>query len=478
MATFFFYDLETSGFNPREARVMQFAGQRTDLSLQPIGEPHNYLIRMSEDVLPEPDAVLITSITPQATIAEGIHEVEFLRLFHEQVATPDTIFVGYNTVRFDDEFMRYLHYRNFFDPYEWQWQNRKSRWDLLDMVRMTRALRPEGIEWPFDAAGKATNRLELIASLNKLDHASAHDALSDVGATIAVAQLIRTHQPKLFDFLLNARQKNEVAKLVMQGQPFVYTSGKYDSEFEKTTVVGVLAEHPTTQGALVFDLRYDPEPFLKLDPAALAEAMRWRKDNSGPRLPVKTLKFNRCPAVAPLSVLDAASQERLKLSPTTYLENHKKLMQIQDQLAGAVIQAIRLMDAGQQARLLENELEVDARLYEGFFDESDRTKMSVVRAASVDDLSSLNTDFTDDRLTALMPLYKARNFPKSLTDEERKTWETFCERKLMSGGTESRMAKFFGRLAQLDEQSHLTEKQRYLLEELQLYAQSIMPASQ
>jgi exodeoxyribonuclease I len=118
-----------------------------------------------------------------------MHEAEFLRLFHREVATPQTVFVGYNTVRFDDEFMRFLHYRNFHDPYEWQWQNDKSRWDLLDVARMTRALRPEGIEWPFDAKVKPTNRLELLSSLNKLDHANAHDALSDVQATIALAQL-------------------------------------------------------------------------------------------------------------------------------------------------------------------------------------------------------------------------------------------------------------------------------------------------
>ncbi|HZM64600.1 MAG TPA: exodeoxyribonuclease I, partial [Candidatus Saccharimonadales bacterium] len=176
-ASFFFYDLETSGFNPREARIMQFAGQRTDLELRPIGEPVNELIKMTADILPDPDAVLITAITPQQTLADGYTEAEFLHRFTEQVATPGTIFVGYNTVRFDDEFMRALHYRNFYDPYEWQWQDDRSRWDLLDVVRMTRALRPDGIAWPFDIHGKPTNRLELLTGLNKLNHEAAHDAL-------------------------------------------------------------------------------------------------------------------------------------------------------------------------------------------------------------------------------------------------------------------------------------------------------------
>lgn len=243
-ASFFFYDLETSGFNPREARVMQFAGQRTDLNLKPIGEPHDHFIKITEDVLPDPDAVLLTGITPQQTIAEGITEAAFLKIFQNEIATPDTIFLGYNTVRFDDEFMRYLLWRNFYDAYEWQWQNGRSRWDLLDVVRMTRALRPEGIAWPFDSDGNPANRLELLTSLNKLYHANAHNALSDVHATIELARLLRNKQPKLFDFLLDMRDKNNIAKLVDTGQPFVYSSGKYPSEFHKTTVAVKLADHP------------------------------------------------------------------------------------------------------------------------------------------------------------------------------------------------------------------------------------------
>jgi exodeoxyribonuclease I len=475
--SFFFYDLETSGFNPKEARIMQFAGQRTDLQLKPIGEPHNYFIRMTDDVLPEPDAVLITGITPQKTIADGLHEAEFLKLFHEEIATPDTIFVGYNTVRFDDEFMRYTLYRNFYDPYEWQWQNGRSRWDILDVVRMTRALRPEGIEWPFDAKGNPTNRLELLTQLNKLDHFNAHDAMSDVHATIAVARLIRSKQPKLFDFLLTTRGKEAVANLAMSQQPFVYTSGKYASEFEKTTVVGTLAEHPQGQGVLVFDLRYDPEPFLKLEPPALVEAMKKRKDDPGPRLPVKTLKFNRCPAVAPLGVLDEASQERLKLAPQTYLAHFEKLKKVQQELTTGIIEALKIMDKKFQARLLEDEAEVDARLYEGFFDSQDKSKMSVVRAADANELGSLDVTFRDGRLDALLPLYKARNYPKTLTADERAIWEQFRERKLLGGGDESRAAKFFKRLAELAEQPNLTGAQQYLLEELQLYGQSILPTS-
>jgi exodeoxyribonuclease-1 len=472
-ATLYFYDLETSGFNPREARIMQFGGQRTDLNLKPVGEPHTYYVKLTEDVLPDPDAILVTGITPQKTLSEGLSEPEFLRLFHEQIATPDTVFVGFNSIRFDDEFMRYLHYRNFYDPYEWQWTEGKSRWDLLDLVRMTRALRPDGIKWPSDSSGKPTNRLELLTSVNKLEHTSAHDALSDVQASIALARLIRNKQPKLFDFLFTLRDKKRVSEMVYGGTPFLYTSGKYDSEWEKTTAVGVLAEHPTQQAALVFDLRYDPEEFAKLSVGQLAEAWRRRRDEPGPRLPVKTLKFNRCPAIAPLSVLDKASEERLQLSPLAISQNHEKLLK--SSLAKNVLKALELLDKKQQARLLEDEADVDTRLYEDFFSNQDRTKMSMVRAAEASELADLSVAFADQRLQALLPLYKARHFSHTLNGEERAIWERFRERKLLLGKEDGRLGKYFARLGELNAQKGLTNEQRYILEELQLYGQTLMP---
>ncbi len=474
-ASFFFYDLETSGFNPREARIMQFAGQRTDLDLKPMGDPVNLLIKMTEDILPDPDAVLITGITPQQTLADGLTEAEFLQEFTNIVAAPGTIFVGYNTVRFDDEFMRFLHYRNFYDPYEWQWQNGRSRWDILDVVRMTRALRPDDIQWPFDVHGKPTNRLELLTALNKLNHEAAHDALSDVQATIEVARLIRGKQSKLFDYLLSMRDKKAVAALVEKNEPFVYTSGRYPSEFEKTTIAVQICPHPRRSGvAFVYDLRHDPAVFQNLTPAELAEKWRWKRDSDEPRLPVKKLQYNHCPAVAPLGVLDDASRQRLKLDLDAVRSNWSKLRNIPD-LAYRLCQADELLEQKQQTSLVSTEKDVDARLYDGFLSETDRQSLRVVRAAKPEELSDLGLHFNDQRLEALLPLYKARNFPKTLSGDERAVWDRYRTQKLLGGGSAGRLAKFMYRLQEIATAGNLTSYQEYLLEELKLYAESIAP---
>ncbi len=478
--TFFFYDLETSGFSPREQRIMQFAGQRTDMYLNPIGEPYNVLIKLTEDILPDPDAVLLTGITPQMTLSEGISEAAFLKLFHEEIATPDTIFVGYNTIRFDDEFMRFLHYRNYYDAYEWHWADNRGRWDMLDVVRMTRALRPDGIKWPFDSSGKPSNRLELLTSVNKLDHAHAHDALSDVNATIAIAKLIQDKQPKLFAHLLKMRSKKAVETFVSSSRPFVYTSGKYAAEYEKTTVVTAVCEDQHGSGSVVFDLRYDPSDYLELAPGEIAK--RWKhfckeRPCPHPRIPLKTLQFNRCPALAPLGVLNEENRQRLQVD-LAKIQKHHQIIQGNPDFCKRVREAVLLLDKEQQMRLMQDSLDVDARLYDNFVGPKDKQAMRVVRAASIAQLSEPLPAFEDERLQALLPLYKARNYPISLSDEERSEWERFKERRLMDGKGDSRAAKYFERLAQLAERSDLSDQQRYLLEELQLYGQSILPFSE
>jgi exodeoxyribonuclease-1 len=474
-ASYFFYDLETSGFDARNDRIMQFAGIRTDANLQIVGEPHDVLIKMSPDTVPSPDAIMITGITPQSTMADGVTEAEFLKLFYEEIVQPDTCFLGYNTVRFDDEFMRNLHYRNFYDPYEWQWANGCSRWDLLDMVRMTRALRPEGIEWPFGPDGKPTNRLELITKLNGIDHYAAHDALSDVHATIAVARLIRDKQPKLFDFMFEHRNKKVIEALVRQDKPFVYSSGKFPSEFEKTTVTVRVADKEG-QGTYVYDLRHDPAEFASMSPQQLMECWQYTKDPEAPkRLPVKLLKYNHCPAVAPMGVLDAPTRERLQLDLAVLEKNlHAVRQAVAQGFNERLLQAVVMMDEKRDAYLAgKGTPDVDAQVYDGFLQPGDKQLARAVRAAKPDELLSFTDRFTDQRMKQLLPRYKARNYPESLSSEEREAWDTFCREKLLAGGNNSPLARYFARLQQLA--TSASADKAFLLEELQLYGQSIMP---
>lgn len=475
--SYFFYDLETSGVNPRTSRIMQFGGQRTDMELNPIGEPVNVLIKLSDDVLPDPDAILVTGITPQMTISEGITEAEFVKLFDKEIKQPNTIFIGFNSVRFDDEFMRLLFWRNFYDPYEWHWKDGSSRWDMLDVSRMTRALRPDGIKWPVDSEGKPTNRLEYLTSINKLNHESAHDALSDVKATISVAKLIKNNQPKLYDYLLNMRGKNQVLEFLKQNEMFVYSSGKYAGEYERTAVVTVLCDHPNSKGKLVYDLRFDPALYIGQSPEKLAELWRWKLDKDEPRLPVKSLQPNRCPAIAPISVLDDDSKKRLLIDMEAANNNLKKLNKAEKFIIN-LVKALEILNKDrEQASLISDAYEVDRQLYDSFLGDSDRRLCPEIRQAKPVELLSFVKKCQDERLKNLLPLYKARNYPKYMSDDERLAWEKFRKHSLVFGGDKSRLGKFSQRLDELSQGKTgvLTNEKRYILEELRLYAESILP---
>lgn len=462
---------------------MQFAGQRTDMDLNPIGEPDNILIRLAEDVLPDPGAILVTGITPQQTIMEGITELEFLKIFNSKIASPGTVFLGYNTLRFDDEFIRAINYRNFFDPYRWHWEASRARWDLLDLVRMTRALRPEGIKWPVNEEGYATNRLELIAKLNGLEHTRAHDALSDVLVTIKLAQLIKEKQPKLFDYLYKMSDKTAVSKLVNSSDIFVYTSGKYPSEYQKTTLVAKLTDHMDksgkADGALVYDLRVNPEQFADMTVQQIVEAWRWKdKEDKSIRLPVKTLKYNRCPAIAPLEVITGAQDsqqilERLQLD-IKEIDANKQRLQAASGLAKKVQEALVVLDKEQDKRYSKKNKHVDEQIYDGFFSAKDNSLMNRVHNTGPENLADFAREFSDSRLKELLPLYKARNFPEKLTSEERQTWEDYLKAELMDGGQNSKLAQFFKRLEEVSSGRMLSKAEQSLIEDLDLYGQSLI----
>ena len=137
--TFFWYDLETTGLDPLIDRPLQFAGVRTDIDLTPIESSVNIFCLPGNDVLPNPEAILVTGLSMSRLSSIGSNEVEFCRSIMSAFSVPETCVVGYNSLSFDDEFVRQMCYRNFFDPYarEWRWGN--SRWDVINMFRMAYA---------------------------------------------------------------------------------------------------------------------------------------------------------------------------------------------------------------------------------------------------------------------------------------------------------------------------------------------------
>ena len=469
MTSIFWYDYETTGINPRSDRPLQVAGIRTDLDLNEIGPPVNLYCQPSDDILPHPAACMITGITPGQLAEKGLAEADFMTRVHAELAAPGTCGAGYNTLRFDDEMTRYSLYRNFFDPYAREWQGGNSRWDLIDVLRTAYALRPDGIVWP-EQDGRVTLKLERLTAANGIDHGQAHEALADVRATIALARLVREKQPKLYDWLFQLRSKQRVMDQIRLLQPMVHISGRFSAERHYLGVVLPLAWHPRNRNALIVcDLGLDPQGLLDLDAETLRQRLYTRRDElveGELPVPLKLVHINRCPVVAPLSVLRAQDQQRLNLD-----------------MGECQARALRLTDAQELWRdklpaiYAEEDFAATAdpeqQLYDGFIGDRDRRLCEQVRAAEPAQLARQQWPFDDHRLPELLFRYRARNFAYTLDDEEQQRWKLFCQQRLSDAdyGAPNTLESFNKARLELDVSA--TTFQRQVLDEWQQYADAL-----
>jgi exodeoxyribonuclease-1 len=464
-ATFFWHDYETFGLDPQRDFPAQFAGVRTDADFNLVGKPLVLYCKPSADCLPQPEACLITGLTPQYAAENGVCEAEFISLINQQLVQENTCSLGYNTLRFDDEVTRNALYRNFYDPYQREWQNGNSRWDLIDVVRATRALRPDGIVWVDDEIEKRPSfKLTDLTHANGIAHEAAHDALSDVYATMAMARLVKQRQPKLFHFLWENRLKNKALALLQLGEfkPVVHVSGKYPARKNCLALVLPICKHPTNpNGVMVYDLSIDPQPLLELSAAEIQQRVFTAVADlpeGVERVPLKTVHLNKCPVLAPFSVLTVENTaERLDLDVAMCLKNLAKIKATATKIAEKIAIVFGTND-------FEPHTDPDLMIYSGgFFGPQDKATLAKIRTTPPSKLAALQPHFVDKRLAEMFFRYKGRNYPQTLNAAEQQRWREFCLTRLTA-----QKDAYFAKISELKQQptADLT-----LLEALETYGQ-------
>jgi exodeoxyribonuclease-1 len=470
--TFYWHDYETFGVDPRCDRPAQFAGLRTDADLEPLGEPLEVWCRLTPDYLPHPEACGLTGIGPASVQRQGVPEADFITAIHREMAVPGTCSCGYNNLRFDDEVTRSALFRNLMDPYGREWQNGNSRWDLLDVLRLARTFRPEGMAWPDDPDGNPSFRLERLTEANGIPHQAAHTALADVRATIAVARKLKAAQPRLWEFALKARGKHWVRGQVdpAHPQPLIHVSGMFKAAMGSFSLVWPLGEQPARPNEIVvWDLRHPFEPFLELDPEALrARIFQGAGDPALPRLPAKTLHLNRCPLVVrDLRLLTPALAERYQLDPAAAAARGEAL-RAQPEFCRRVLQAF------QASAWPEGPADPDFTLYGGFFSDGDRTWMDRIRHTPPGQLAALRPEFKDPRCAELFFRYRARNWPETLAPPERARWDAHCRARLEAPPVKSLLSRA-AFLEQLERCRGLHPEREAIWLELEAYEASLRP---
>jgi exodeoxyribonuclease-1 len=473
--TFLWHDYETFGIVPRRDRPAQFAAVRTDAELNEIGEPIMIYCKPAPDYLPDPQSCLITHITPQQCLDQGLPEHQFAERIEQAMAEPGTIGVGYNTIRFDDEVTRFMFWRNLIDPYAREWQNGCGRWDLLDVVRLCYALRPDGITWPTREDGSVSFKLEHLTRANGLVHEAAHDALSDVRATIALARLLRQHNPRLFDFALALHKKDRVATEIglPVARPFLHVSGMFPAVRGCLAVMWPLGIHPTNKNELLaWDLSVDPSELAGLDATTARERLFTRSDampEGMTRLAVKSIHLNKSPmVVGNLKTLAAPRAAQLGIDIERALRHAEIAATLPD-----------LSHLWQQVYQREQEAapDVDEDLYGGFVGNNDRRQLTQLRAMTPQALADASVSFDDARLTQILFRYRARNFPDTLSAQESADWEAHRAARLFDGAGGARtIAQLFEQIDQLQETTD-DEQAQEVLGALYDYAEMIAPSN-
>jgi len=479
--TFLWLDYETFGISPRRDRPAQFAAIRTDAELNEIGEPLMLYCRPAPDYLPSPESCLITGITPQICLEQGLPEHEFAARLEAELARPGTVGVGYNSIRFDDEFTRFLFWRNLIDPYAREWQHQCGRWDLMDVLRLCHALRPEGINWPKKPDGRPSFKLEDLTRANGIAHEAAHDALSDVRATLALARLLRDRQPRLFEFALGLRNKKRVLDelglpaLPAEAKPFLHVSGMFSPERGCLALMWPLAMHPNNRNELLaWDLAQDPRVLLELSAAQLRERLFTPQDQLPEgvrRLPLKSVHLNQSPmVVANLRTLRPELAAKWGIDLERALQ-HAELARAMPDLSGRWSEVFARPES-------TSPVDVDQDLYGSFLSDADRSRLTRLRGCDPLDPAWREAGFDDPRLPELVFRYRARNFPATLTPEEVQRWQAHCQARLLHGeGGSLSTEALLARLDQLQEQAAEREDERAeaILSELYDYADAITP---
>ena len=478
MQTIFWHDYETFGADPQRDQPCQFAGIRTDLNLNVVGGSVTFYCSPSEDVLPSPQACLITGITPQIARQNGVVESEFANKINAEFSVPGTCVAGYNSIRFDDEVTRNLFYRNFIDPYEREWRNGNSRWDLIDVVRLVHVMRPDTLTWPKDDSGNTSFRLELLTEANGISHESAHDAMSDVYATIELAKLIKAREPKLFEWAFGFRNKDKVNDSldVESLRPLLHVSSKYKSSLGCCAIVAPLFRHPVNKnGVVVWDLRSDPSDWFGKDVGYMKECLYSKSDSlpeEGKRPALKTVHVNKCPILLPaasLKHIPEPAREEWELDEETIKRHLNCLRGNQESFK-------HWLTIFQGEPPESGRCDPDLLIYAGgFFAPEDKREMARVRSVPVEELAGMEFRFKDQRLPEMLFRYRARNASVTLNDEEQADWEKHRYNRLVMGEDGFLNLQKFGQELERLWTTNLTQDERFILEELKCYAESIAP---
>lgn len=424
VSSFIIYDYETFGINTALDRPAQFACIHTDENFIQISEPKIYYCKFSNDYIPKIESVIINGITPQKVLYSGLIESEFSIKIYKLFNISNTCIIGFNNINFDDEFTRNLFYRNFYNSYYWNCSNGNARLDVINIVYACYILRPNGINWPINNRGVTSFKLKDLSIFNDIKHNNAHDALSDVYATLSLIKFIRNIKPNLFNYFYNYRFKYKLKSLINFNKPLIYISSVFGIKNNNIGIILPIIWHPYNKNILIVCNLIDKVEILKHLDINILKKKFYNNNcllNNKIINPLYFLHINKFPIITPLKFLRNKDILRLNIDINLCFKNLNWLMNYKNLKN-------KILNIFSKKFLFKYGNNVDSQLYKNFFNKNDNFFIKKISKLSPKKLILSNFNFKDSRLKFLFFRYYSRNFPFILNNYQQLFWLKYCKK--------------------------------------------------
>ena len=430
---FAFYDFETTGISPSFDQPLQFAAILVDGNFQEV-ERINLRCRLSRHIIPSPYAMLVTGLKPEQLIDSNLPSLfEFSQSLSQLIRrwTP-AVWIGYNSINFDEMFLRHLFYQNLHaDLYATQ-SNGNTRFDIMKAMQIIWLKHPDLFTWPQNDKGDLVLRLDQLAPANGFSAHNAHDALGDVEATIYLAERIAEANPTLWQAMLNNRFRQQSLEHLTTFKPMEMIV-RYGGQVPKS-IIGCYCGQVKGSNSMVgfFDLEAASPTEIYHDEDALREAI-----TNSPKI-IRSVNLNAIP-----NLLELKTPSNQHLQSAQFIADHPDL-----QARISALLAERLKTMGEQ-----DVYNVEDKIYHGFYSVSDKRLLAQFQNITWGERHQMLSQFQDQRLQELGLRLIATNVPELLTKEQLQDFENACKEKwsMQDETPWMSIAKFQSELDQIQE---------------------------
>jgi exodeoxyribonuclease I len=425
MSNFVFYDFETSSSNKYWGQIIQIGAILTNENLEEL-DRYDARCRLSPGIIPEAMALIVNKSSPKMLKGSNLSHYEMIRQFVDTLKKwGKATYVGFNSIEFDEEFLRCTLFQTLEYPYLTS-TNGNTRGDILSLARAANLYYPNTLKNSINKKGNAVYKLDQMAPLNGIKHGDAHSAIGDVVATVGVAKIIAKKAPNVWKASLLTMDKNQSLELIKS--ELYFCTNEYFYGKSRPYVQAFVCQHPQYQWPLCFDLKHDPNIFLKMSIKELESAMK-----KNPKF-LRTVRHNKHPVIMNPSYGNEFDEYKTIGKDT--LSKRAKLIKNDKEFAEKV-SIIKQAEADEKDQSKSQEdVYNEESIYKKFTSNEDNKVMPEFHDADWDKKISVMSKFKDERLVYFGKKLIYMEKPELLSKSEYNSIHKDTAKKLLSTNNE------------------------------------------